>query len=424
MKPAKMQIPPCRPYEINAAQTWLSDMSAVGLHPEHDFIFAGLAFFERGACRRYRYRFDTAKRPTMFDDGGVDAEQQMLCADAGWELCGIWGDFAVYRSPQDEAEQTPELHTDPALHAAAYKKVRRRALDDLLWIVLMAIIWLRMMFGGTALLDAVLGIGLVSRLLSAMIILWGLYLGVEHWFSMYTYCRRLQRRARRQVPSVSEHEDIREECSWQRRAWHRRISFVCSILLICAWLCSGFVSFVRAADDRYTLPLAGNEDTLPFALMQDLYEGSTFAYSAMDWSNEIRQHDDLFIPVHLQVLQNGTITHPDGTVASGGLTVRYIETVSEKFTALLGRQFRTSDERDKHFGGYRDLSPAVLDCISALGDDMEVYAYSARFPTVLMCRGNVLIYITYYGDAYSSPDAVICAMAESIAASAAGNAGN
>ena len=55
---------------------------------------------------------------------------------------------------------------------------------------------------------------------------------------------------------------------------------------------------------------------------------------------------------------------------------------------------------------------------------MEVYAYSARFPTVLMCRGNVLIYITYYGDAYSSPDAVICAMAESIAASAAGNAGN
>lgn len=72
----RIQIPPCRPYEINAAETWLSDMSAAGLHPERDFIFAGLAFFERGACHRYRYRyrFDIAKPRTMFDDGGVDEE--------------------------------------------------------------------------------------------------------------------------------------------------------------------------------------------------------------------------------------------------------------------------------------------------------------------------------------------------------------
>ena len=48
MKLSRIQIPPCRPYEINAAETWLSDMSEAGLHPEHDFIFAGLAFFERG----------------------------------------------------------------------------------------------------------------------------------------------------------------------------------------------------------------------------------------------------------------------------------------------------------------------------------------------------------------------------------------
>ena len=65
MKLHRIQIPPCRPYEINAAQSWLSDMSAVGLHPEQDFIFAGLAFFERGEARRYRYRFDIAKPATM-----------------------------------------------------------------------------------------------------------------------------------------------------------------------------------------------------------------------------------------------------------------------------------------------------------------------------------------------------------------------
>ncbi len=418
-KSARIQIPPCRPYEINAAETWLSDMSAVGLHPEHDFIFAGLAFFERGECWRYRYRFDIAKRPTMFDDGGVDEEQQILCADAGWELCGIWGDFAVYRSPQDEKAAIPELHTDPALHAAAYKKARRRALDDLLWTVILAIIWVRMMFGGTALLDAVLGVGLVSRLLSAAIILWGLYLGVEHWFSMHTYCRRLQRKARGQVPSSTEYKDIREECSWQRRAWHRRLSFLCSILLIGAWLCSGFAALIRAADDKNTLPLEGNEDALPFALMQDLWDDSTFSYSSMDWTNKIRHHDDIFIPVHLQVLQNGTITFSDGTAASGGLTVRYMETVSEDLTALLCKQYRHSDEHDKHFGGYRDLSAEVLDCISAVGDDLEVYAYSALFPTVLIRRGKTLLYVNYYGDAYTSPDAVICAMVETVAESAA-----
>lgn len=416
MKLSRIQIPPCRPYEINAAETWLSDMSEMGLHPEHDFIFAGLVFFERGECRRYRYRFDIAKRPTMFDDGGVDAEQQLLCADAGWELCGIWGDFAVYRSPQDASDEIPELHTDPALHAAAYKKVRRRAFGSLIWIVVLAIVWVNMMFGGTALLDAVLGVGLVSRLLSALIILWGLYLGVEHWFSIHTYCRRLQRQARGQQPSLTEDEDIREERRWQSRAWHRRISFVCSILLIGAWLCSGFVSFVRAADDKNTLPLAGNEETLPFALMQDLYEDSTFTYSAMDWSNEIRRHDDILIPVHLQVLQNGTVTFSDGTSKSGGLTVRYIETVSEDFTDLLVRQYRHSDERDKHFGGYRDLSPEVVDRIAAVGDDMEVFAYTARFPTVLIRHGKTLLYVNYYGDAYTSPDTVIFAMTERLTA--------
>lgn len=410
MKLSRIQIPPCRPYEINAAETWLSDMSAAGLHPEHDFIFAGLAFFERGEPRRYRYRFDIAKPRTMFDDGGVDAEQQLICADAGWELCGIWGDFAVYRSPQDASDEIPELHTDPALHAAAYKKVRRRAFGSLIWIVVLAIVWVKMMFGGTALLDAVLGVGLFSRLLSALIILLGLYLGVEHWFSMHTYCRRLQRQARGQIPSLNEYENIREECRWQNRAWHRRISFVCSILLIGAWLCSGFVSLLRAADDKNTLPLAGNEETLPFALMQDLYEDSSFSYSSMDWTNEIRRHDDLFIPVHIQVLQNGKIAFPDGSSLSGGLTVRYIETASENFTALLCRQYRHSDEHDKHFGGYRTLTPEVLDCMSAADDDMEVYAYTALFPTVLIRCRKTLLYVNYYGDAYSSPDAVICAM--------------
>ena len=416
MKLSRIQIPPCRPYEINAAETWLSDMSEAGLHPEHDFIFAGLVFFERGECRRYRYRFDIAKRPSMFDDGGVDTEQQLLCADAGWELCGIWGDFAVYRSPQDASDEIPELHTDPALHAAAYKKVRRRAFGSLIWIVVLAIVWVNMMFGGTAILDAVLGVGLVSRLLSALIILWGLYLGVEHWFSMHTYCRRLQRQARGQQPSLTEDEDIREERRWQSRAWHRRISFVCSILLIGAWLCSGFISLIRAADDKNTLPLAGNEETLPFALMQDLYEDSTFSYSAMDWTNEIRRHDDILIPVHLQVLQNGTVTFSDGTSKSGGLTVRYIETVSEDFTDLLVRQYRHSDERDKHFGGYRDLSPEVVDRIASVGDDMEVFAYTARFPTVLIRHGKTLLYVNYYGDAYTSPDAVIFAMTERLTA--------
>ena len=411
----RIQIPPCRPYEINAAETWLSDMSAAGLHPEHDFIFAGLAFFERGEARRYRYRFDIAKPATMFDDGGVEEEKQLICAAAGWELVGIWGDFAVYRSPDDAAEDIPELHTDPALHAAAYKKIRLRALGSLIWIVILAIIWIKMMFDGDALLDAVLGVGLFSRVLSAVIILWALYLGVEHVVSLHTFCRRLHRAARGEPVSPSEQEEVRTERNWHSRAWHRRLSFICSFLLIGAWLLSGFAAFLQAADEENTVDLPGNEDRLPFALMQDLYPDSTFSYSSMDWTNEIRQRKDLCIPVHLQVLQNGTITHPDGTSVSGGLTVRYIETVSETFTALLVRQYRYSDEHDKHFGGYRTLSQELLDSIAAASDDLEVFTYTALFPTVLIRWGKTLLYIHYYGDAYSSPDAVVRAMLAALA---------
>ena len=411
----RIQIPPCRPYEINAAQSWLSDMSAAGLHPEQDFLFAGLAFFERGEKRRYRYRFDIAKPATMFDDGGVDEEQQLICAAAGWDLVGIWGDFAVYRSPEDAAADIPELHTDPALHAAAYKKVRRRALGSLIWIVILAIVWVKMMFGGDALLDAVLGVGLGSRILSAVMILWALYLGLEHVFSLQIFCRRLCRAARGEPVSPSEQEEVRTEQNWHSRAWHRRLAFIASFFLIGAWLLSGFTAFLRAADDKNTVGLPGNEDRLPFALMQDFYDDSTFTYAALDWTNEIRQRWDWFIPVHLQVLQNGTITNPDGTSASGGLTVRYIETVSEQLTALLCRQYRYADEHDKYFGGYRTLARETLDSMSAVQGNLEVYTYTARFPTVLIRRDKTLLYINYYGDAFSSPDTVVRAMLAALA---------
>lgn len=267
-----------------------------------------------------------------------------------------------------------------------------------------------MIFDGDALLDAVIGVGLSSRILSAVMILWALYLSAEHVLSLHTFCRRLLRVAQGQSPTPAEYDEIRAERDWHRRAWHRRLAFVGSFLLIGAWLLSGFAAFLQAADDKNTIALAGHENLLPFALMQDFYEDSTFSYSDLKWTNEIRQRDDWFIPVHLQVQQNGTLSYPDGTSHSGGLTVRYIETVSEDFTALLYCQYRYSDEQDKHFGGYCPLSRDVLDCISAAGEDMEVCTYTARFPTVLILYGKKLLYINYYGEAYSSPDAIVCAM--------------
>lgn len=410
MKLSRIQIPPCRPYEINAAETWLSDMSAAGLHPEHDFIFAGLAFFERREKRRYRYRFDVAKPATMFDDGGVDAEQQLLCAEAGWELVGIWGDFSVFRAPTDSAESIPELHTDPALHAAAYRKVRRRALISLVWIGILAAFWLNMMMDGGAILDAVLGVGLINRLLSGLLMFWALYLGVDHWYAMTVYCRRLQNRARGNTPSNEEAGDVKEEQNWRVRARRRRLAFIGSLVLICAWILSWGTSFLRAVDDRFTEPLAGNEDSVPFALMQQLYPDADFSYSAHGWSNEIRRSRDLGVPVHLQVLQSGSILFPDGSEISGGMTVRYIETVSAAFTELLYRQYRDTDAKDKHFGGFDQPSETVLSLYEQFGSALQISSYHARFPTVLIRYGRHLYYITYYGLDGISADTVIKAM--------------
>ena len=411
MKHTRIQIPPCRPYEINAAQSWLSDMSAAGLHPEHDFIFAGLAFFERGEERRYRYRFDIAKPSGFFDDGGVDEEQQQLCAAAGWELVGLWGDFSVFRAPVDTEKPIPELHTDPALHAAAYKKVRRRAFSSLIWVVILAVVWLGMMLDGGAVLDAVLGVGLVNRLLSALLILWALYLGVDHWYAMTVFCRRLQNRARGNAPTDREERDVSEERDWGRRARRRRLAFLGSLILISAWMLSFGASFLRSVDDSTTKALAGNEDSVPFALMQQLYPDADFSYSTYDWSNEIRTYSDLGIPVHLQVLQNGVFHFPDGTEISGGMTIRYIETVSETFSALLYRQYRYNDAKEKYFDGFDAPTEAAAALCKAYGDAVQISSYHARFPTVLIRYGKKLLHITYYNAADITPDTVIAAMA-------------
>ena len=347
----------------------------------------------------------------MFDEGGVDEEQQQLCAAAGWELIGLWGDFSIFRSPTDAEDSIPELHTDPALHAAVYKKVRRRALSSLIWIGILAALWIGMMLDGGAILDAVLSVGLGNRLLSAMMILWALYLGVDHWHALTVFCRRLQKRACGNALTEAEEQDIREEQNWSIRARRRRIAFLGSVILVSAWFLSFGVSLLRSLDDSTTVPLAGNEDSVPFALMQQLYPEAEFSYSSHNWSNEIRTYTDLGIPVHLQVLQSGSFRFPDGSELSGGMTVRYFETVSEAFTALLYRQYRYNDAKERYFDGFDSLTETGAALCKAYGNTLQISSYHARFPTVLIRYGKKLLYITYYGPVSITTDTILNAVA-------------
>ena len=144
------RLPPCPPYDVEATESWLTDMAGRGLHLASDGIFAGVAMFERGERRQVQYRLEAAMKDTsMFADnmGAPDAEEIAINERYGWEYVAIRGQFHVYRSmdragsDMDGRVRMRERNTDPAVQALAIKEVQKRQRDSLFNIFFWALIY-------------------------------------------------------------------------------------------------------------------------------------------------------------------------------------------------------------------------------------------------------------------------------------------
>ena len=309
------RLVPCPCYEVEACESWLTDMAAQGLFVEK--LGRTLARFRRGLPQTVRYRLTAARLKGSWLDF-VPSEplstEKALYAEYGWEFICSQQEFFLYacRDPQ-----APELHTDPAVQALSLKMARKSA-----WWALI---------GGNAVLViqfALNGHGRLARLFVEMPLLslcMYLYLfGVLFLAARDLYhILRLSRRLRRGY--APDHRK-----NWHPTAWVNRIS---RGITVCAFFLGILLAFWMFVQFSSRQPIKNYQGPLPFATLQDLTDGTLVQDE--DEYNTLERRHSLLAPTILEYSESGVILQGEEAPWAPSLSVQYYDTCSPWLAQLL-----------------------------------------------------------------------------------------
>lgn len=304
---------PC--YEVEACESWLTDMAAQGLFVEK--LGRTLARFHRGLPQTVRYRLTAARLKGSWMDV-VPSEplstEKVLYAECGWDFICSQQEFFLYACRDSAA---PELHTDPAVQDLSLKIASRSA-----WWALI---------GGIAVLAMqyfLNGRGRLARLLVEMPLL-SLCMYLYIFGALFLTARdlyhilRLSRRLRRGY--APNHRK-----NWRPAAWTYRISHgitLCSFSLV---LLLAFGNFVQTSSRQ---PIQNYQGPLPFATLQDLTAGTLVRDE--DGRNTLEVRRSLLAPTILEYRESGVILQGEESHWDTSLTVQYYDTRSPWLAQLL-----------------------------------------------------------------------------------------
>lgn len=157
------KVIPCPHYDIEATESWLSDLAAQGLHLEKDGFSMGLGNFLKGPPAQVAYRLvSSGKEPSLAglltnEDGVLeppDREVLRMSQHFGWEYVGKRERFFVYRTADPHPR---ELHTDPRVQAMALRAVAKWRLLEA-FLLLPIYLWFLWDIGETILLSPLFGL--------------------------------------------------------------------------------------------------------------------------------------------------------------------------------------------------------------------------------------------------------------------------
>ena len=377
------RYPPCPDYDVEAMESWLSDMAAKGLVLSKDGFFFGFAIFEKTEPKTMRFRLEPSKyNSTTLNEFLPPEEAQELYESMGWRYVAVRGNFHIYCTDDPEAR---ELHTDPQVQAIALDVVRKRMIRD----IVIEVVWLLLFFGlriglgtrslrGGPIVLAIIAIGTPAAILLLALIIWsaaGLFKGL----------RRLNALRRK----VKSGEGLDHHKDW-RRGRARHILGNAANLLITLLFCGLiFGSCLRSVDNKNEIPLDEFSGSLPFATMADFVPRSSFEPDRTSLGyqlNTVEFRSDVLAPVVIEYNENGDIDTEDGFHLSGGLGVTYIEARGEWLAGEIFREFENDGRGSKY---YKPLE------LSLEGVD-QCAAFIDIFPTVVLRKGDVVIRADFY----------------------------
>lgn len=309
------RLVPCPCYEVEACESWLTDMAAQGLFVEK--LGRTLARFHRGLPQTVRYRLTAARLKGGWMDV-VPSEplstEKVLYAECGWEFICSQQEFFLYACRDSAA---PELHTDPAVQALSLKMARHSAW----WALIggMAVLAMQYFLNGRGRLARLLVEMPLLSLCMYLYLFGALFLAVRDLYHILRLSRRLRR------GYAPDHRK-----NWHPAAWTYRISHGITVGAFSLVLLLAFGNFVQASSRQ---PLQDYQGPLPFATLQDLTDGTLVRDE--DEYNTLEKRRSLLAPTILEYRERGVILQGEESPWHTSLTVQYYDTRSPWLAQLL-----------------------------------------------------------------------------------------
>ena len=369
---------PCPQYDVSGMEYWLSDMAKQGYLLQKDGFFAGVATFEKTAPQNVKYRLQPAPKSTgMWSDNNGDPDEEAieLSKAYGWEYVAKRGEFHVYCTTDMEAI---ELHTDPEVQALAMNAMRKRQRDNLFSGVFFGLFYPWLLFKGKIMLT-VIHVGTIPMVLVMIACL---------WMSIHSIVEAIKLIRLRK--KVLHGEETGSGCNWKKGAWKFHVN---NVIRRMVYLVAIFLFLKLMGDhmiyEKY-IPLSDYTGEMPFATMEDFLPGGKMKLMNMKVGNmnTVREWSDPLAPVNFEWDEAGSVIHPDGRVLSGGLEVIYHETKAPWIAKRLAGEYLLKGKESKDFEQL-ELEMSELDQVLA-------YTDSLHFPTVILQKGNKILYARFY----------------------------
>lgn len=379
------RLPPCPVYDVEAFQSWLSDMARQGYLLDRDGFFMGFANFEVATPCQMSYRLQPAQNnKSAFDDGAPYDDEAELSEALGWDYVARKGDFHIYRSADPEAR---ELNTDPDVQAMALKKVRSRLRSHLLLSFFWVVVYPYLALDGRALM-VIATLGEWFALCTIVVLVWSLYGSLANIHRLKKLQKRLQLG-----------EMLHEKTDWKKQSSRHYTSLAINIAVYCAFVISIISILVSGFSEEYKHPLSDFPDP-PFATIADFYpdaqysEDETFAGMGL---NTVDVYDSLIAPASYHWRESSDLTKDEESF-SATLYLWYHETKAPWLARILAFEHQFEDRLHRNF----EEIPLNVD-----GADYAIAWHDeVHFTNVVIQKGNVVVIATFlqYGQEQLSLD--------------------
>lgn len=378
-------------WRIGEHESWFTDMAAQGLHLKK--MGTHFAHFIQGEPQKMKYRIEVSKGK------GISLEQVDLYEENGWEYVTSYHQFHVFSSPEELG--AGELHTDPAEQAFTLNHLKKKLVTSaiisvagmLLIVGMLAALWF---LDGTPLYMLVEGV-VIQQTIMVIFLSYLNLTTIQATISIYKLRKNLL-----------EGKTIDHHAPWKNVLKFNKVG---------TWIFTGvialsaFIPFIQLVKmDTMSLPQDAND--LPFVRLAEIEQNlavtrDVYTIDGIDRGNSYSTNWSPLAPVQYDVSESGIVPGEMWEDESGHYSPGIFSEIYELRFSMLAKKLlddliKRSNYDNRPMEQYIEVDHADFDRLVVYeeSDSKQLFA----------SKGNVVMYIRYYG--YADTSIIIENMAE------------